>query len=91
MQLTLDRRQVAVLVETAAGDRHPRPHLPLPGGDLEGVFTLRGIDDTKQIGGALEKASQSVAIIGGGYIGMEFAAVARSMGKTGHRHRGAGS
>lgn len=54
--------------------------LPLSGGDLEGVFALRGIDDTKRIAGALE-AAQSVAIIGGGYIGMEFAAVARSLGR----------
>lgn len=54
--------------------------LPLSGGDLDGVHTLRGIDDTKRIAGAL-KAAHSVAIIGGGYIGMEFAAVARSMGK----------
>ena len=54
--------------------------LPLSGGDLYGVFALRGIDDTKRIGCALDVA-QSVAIIGGGYIGMEFAAVARSLGK----------
>lgn len=55
--------------------------LPLPGGDLDGVFTLRGIDDTRKIAGALKGAS-SVAIIGGGYIGMEFAAVARGFGKA---------
>lgn len=55
--------------------------LPLPGGDLAGVYSLRGIDDTRRIAAALEKAT-GVAIIGGGYIGMEFAAVARSMGKT---------
>lgn len=55
--------------------------LPLPGGDLDGVFTLRGIDDTRRIAAALDKA-KSVAIIGGGYIGMEFAAVARAMGKA---------
>ena len=54
--------------------------LPLSGGDLDGVFALRGMDDTNRIGLALE-AAQSVAIIGGGYIGMEFAAVARSLGK----------
>lgn len=54
--------------------------LPLPGGNLGGVFTLRGIDDTKQIAAALGRAKR-VAIIGGGYIGMEFAAVARGMGK----------
>lgn len=54
--------------------------LPLSGGDLDGVFALRGIDDTKRIGLALDSA-KSVAIVGGGYIGMEFAAVARSLGK----------
>ena len=54
--------------------------VPLPGAELDGVFTLRGIDDTRKISKALAGAS-SVAIIGGGYIGMEFAAVARAMGK----------
>ncbi|WP_421851594.1 NAD(P)/FAD-dependent oxidoreductase [Oricola sp.] len=55
--------------------------LPLPGAELPGVFSLRGIDDTSAIAEALE-AAQTVAIIGGGYIGMEFAAVARGMGKS---------
>jgi len=55
--------------------------VPLPGADLEGVFTLRGIDDTRHVAAALQTA-ESVAIIGGGYIGMEFAAVARAMGKA---------
>ena len=55
--------------------------LPLPGAELAGVFTLRGIDDTKRIAAALDTAG-SVAIVGGGYIGMEFAAVARAMGKA---------
>lgn len=55
--------------------------LAIEGGDLDGVFTLRGIDDTARIGEALRQA-ESVAIVGGGYIGMEFAAVARSMGRA---------
>ena len=54
--------------------------LPLPGGNLANVFTLRGINDTKRVATALANA-ESVAIVGGGYIGMEFAAVARAMGK----------
>ena len=62
----------------ATGTRARR--LPMEGGQLDNVFTLRGIDDTARIADALGKA-ETVAIIGGGYIGMEFAAVARGMGK----------
>lgn len=54
--------------------------LSLPGVDIAGVCTLRGIDDTKDISLLLKK-SQSIVIIGGGFIGLEFAAVASSMGK----------
>ncbi|MFZ2099448.1 MAG: FAD-dependent oxidoreductase [Oricola sp.] len=54
--------------------------LPLACAELAGVFTLRGIDDIARIARALERA-EAVAIIGGGYVGMEFAAVAREMGK----------
>ncbi len=54
--------------------------LPIEGCYLKGVFTLRSIDDTQLIAAAL-KAANDVAIIGGGYIGMEFAAVARGYGK----------
>ncbi|MBI5791493.1 MAG: FAD-dependent oxidoreductase [Rhodocyclales bacterium] len=54
--------------------------LPLPGAKLDGVFGLRSLDDSKAIKAALETA-RNVVIIGGGFIGLEVAAVARRMGK----------
>jgi 3-phenylpropionate/trans-cinnamate dioxygenase ferredoxin reductase component len=55
--------------------------LPLPGADWQGVFGLRTLDDSKAIKAALETA-RNVVVIGGGFIGLEVAAVARSQGKT---------
>jgi 3-phenylpropionate/trans-cinnamate dioxygenase ferredoxin reductase subunit len=54
--------------------------LPLPGADWQGVHGLRSLDDAKAIAAALETA-QSVVVIGGGFIGLEVAAVARKKGK----------
>lgn len=53
----------------------------LAGAGLAGVFSLRGLDDCRQIAAALE-AAEDIAVIGGGFIGLEFAAVARKKGKS---------
>ena len=55
--------------------------LPLVGADLNGVFGLRSLADSKAIAAALETA-QSVVVIGGGFIGLEVAAAARKKGKA---------
>ena len=47
--------------------------------DLEGLHYLRTIDDVKKIRNSI-KNSKNMAIIGGGYIGLEVAAVSRAMG-----------
>lgn len=54
--------------------------LPLPGTDWRGVYGLRSLDDARAIAIALETA-RNVVIIGGGFIGLEVAAVARKKGK----------
>lgn len=54
--------------------------LPLAGADWQGVYGLRSLDDARAIAAALETARQ-VVIIGGGFIGLEVAAVARKKGK----------
>lgn len=54
--------------------------LPLAGAEWQGVHGLRSLDDAKAVAAALETA-QSVVIIGGGFIGLEVAAVARKKGK----------
>jgi 3-phenylpropionate/trans-cinnamate dioxygenase ferredoxin reductase component len=50
--------------------------LPLPGIKLDGVFSLRKIDDVRRLRPALD-AARHVAIVGAGYIGLEVAAVLR--------------
>ena len=53
--------------------------LNIPGAELPQVFYLRTIDDVDGIRGALKDGSR-IAIIGGGYIGLEVAAVALKLG-----------
>jgi 3-phenylpropionate/trans-cinnamate dioxygenase ferredoxin reductase subunit len=54
---------------------------PIPGSDLPHVLALRGLDDSFKLKSALATA-RSVAVIGGGFIGLEVAATARKLGKT---------
>ncbi len=49
------------------------------GGDLDGVFTLRSIADIDRMGPEF-RSGRRLLIIGGGYIGLEAAAVARQLG-----------
>lgn len=65
----------------ATGSR-PRT-IPLPGADLKGVMTLRGVDDAKALRDAAAGAA-SAAVIGGGYIGLEAASALRAMGLSVH-------
>jgi 3-phenylpropionate/trans-cinnamate dioxygenase ferredoxin reductase subunit len=55
--------------------------LPLPGARLDGVFSLRKIDDVRALRGPMD-AAKHIVIVGGGYIGLEVAAVARSEGRN---------
>ncbi|WP_417680664.1 NAD(P)/FAD-dependent oxidoreductase [Roseibium sp.] len=55
--------------------------IPLEGADLDGVMTLRTITDVDAIRAKLEGKSNLV-IVGAGYIGLEVAAVAKSLGKS---------
>jgi 3-phenylpropionate/trans-cinnamate dioxygenase ferredoxin reductase subunit len=84
--------RVGRTVETAAGARlrydklalavgaRPRP-LPLAGSDLEGVLELRSLADALAIRERLPQVS-SVAIIGGGFIGLEAASALTALGKS---------
>ena len=54
--------------------------LPLPGIKLPGVYSLRKIDDVRRLRPALDNARR-IAIVGGGYIGLEVAAVMRQEGR----------
>ncbi len=54
--------------------------LPIPGGDLPGVQGVRTRADADTMKAASETANQ-IVVIGGGYIGLEAAAVLRKAGK----------
>jgi 3-phenylpropionate/trans-cinnamate dioxygenase ferredoxin reductase component len=62
----------------ATGGR-PRT-LAIPGAELDGVVTLRTIEDSRRIGAGIAQAKR-VAVVGGGFIGLEIAAAARKAGK----------
>lgn len=62
----------------AMGARN-RP-LPVAGAQHERIFYLRTLEDARRIKQAMETC-QRVAVIGGGFIGLEFAACARELGK----------
>jgi 3-phenylpropionate/trans-cinnamate dioxygenase ferredoxin reductase subunit len=84
-RIDLDRREVHVDERRIGFDRlllatgsRPR-RLPVPGADLDGVVTLRTIDDADTIRlRALD--ADSVVVVGGGWIGSEVAASLRQLG-----------
>ncbi|HET6711115.1 NAD(P)/FAD-dependent oxidoreductase [Amycolatopsis sp.] len=59
----------------ATGSRPRR--LPVPGGDLPGLYTLRTLDDALKLRSAFA-AAERVLIVGAGWIGCEAAAAART-------------
>ncbi len=63
-----------ILIATGARCRE------LPSGGLDGIHTLRGLDDCLAIRSELEASPQRVAVVGAGFIGAEVAATARGWG-----------
>ena len=59
-----------LLIATGARARK----LDCPGNDLQNVFYLRSLDDSRKIRASAESCKQAV-VLGGGFIGMEVAAV----------------
>ena len=65
-----------LVLATGARNRVP----PLPGIELDGVCYLRTLAETDELRQRLDAASR-IVVIGAGFIGLEFAAVARAQGK----------
>ncbi|HEY6254182.1 MAG TPA: FAD-dependent oxidoreductase [Xanthobacteraceae bacterium] len=55
--------------------------LTAPGATLGGLFSLRSIDDVHRLRPALD-AARHIVIVGGGYIGLEVAAIMRGEGRA---------
>ncbi len=73
-----DGRGIAYETLILATGSRARP-LPIPGAELRGVLSLRSAHDAVQLKAALGPGKR-LAVIGGGYIGLEAAASARSLG-----------
>lgn len=69
----------AKLVWATGGD--PR-RLSCPGADLDGVHYVRNKPDADAIMAGLDAGAKKIAVIGGGYIGLEAAAVLTKLGCT---------
>ncbi len=67
------------LVWATGGD--PRA-LPVPGGDLAGVHAVRTRADCDQLMGEIDGGVHNIVVVGGGYIGLEAAAVLTKLGCT---------
>jgi 3-phenylpropionate/trans-cinnamate dioxygenase ferredoxin reductase subunit len=63
----------------AVGSRNRK--LLIPGAELDGVVSLRSLDEAMALKERLGPASE-VVVIGGGFIGLELAAIARTLGKN---------
>ena len=65
------------LIWAAGGD--PR-RLSCPGADLAGIHAIRSRTDVDTLRGQIEKGARRAVVVGGGYIGLEAAAVLRKLG-----------
>ncbi|MGW9630976.1 NAD(P)/FAD-dependent oxidoreductase [Agromyces sp. NPDC055520] len=66
----------ALLLATGSTARR----LTIPGAELQGVQTLRTIDDSEALHAELAQGGKRLVLIGSGWIGMEVAATARTLG-----------
>src|SRR5450830_1664887 len=66
----------ALLLATGSSPRR----LTIAGADLHGVHYLRTIDDSESLHAALGDGGKKLVLIGSGWIGMEVAATARTLG-----------
>src|SRR3954452_12584687 len=66
----------ALLLATGSSARR----LPVPGADLDGVHYLRTVADAERLRAALSPGGRRVVTVGGGWIGLEVTAAARSHG-----------
>lgn len=67
-----------VLLATGATSRM----LPIEGAELNGVHTLRTLDESDALAAALRGGGKSLVLIGSGWIGMEVGATARTLGNS---------
>lgn len=77
--ITLDNGETLAYDKLALTTGARVRHIPVPGAELDGVHYLRDANDVEKIM-PLAQAGKKAVIIGGGYIGLETAAVLQSIG-----------
>lgn len=77
--ITQDGSAIAYDTLALATGARPRALPPSVGGDLQGVYVARDKNDADLLAGEM-RAGRRLLVIGGGYIGLEAAAVARHLG-----------
>lgn len=75
----LDKGTVLVYDQLLLATGGEARRLTIPGSELNGVCELKTLDDVDRMRAYLVEG-RSIVIIGGGYVGMEFAATARQAG-----------
>jgi 3-phenylpropionate/trans-cinnamate dioxygenase ferredoxin reductase subunit len=75
-----DGREIPFDRALLATGAQPRT-LDLPGSDARGIHTLRTLDDSERLRTAFE-AERRVVLVGAGWIGLELAAAARTLGNA---------
>ncbi|MHB8633770.1 MAG: FAD-dependent oxidoreductase [Thermoplasmatota archaeon] len=60
------------------------PLNPFPGGELPGVFTVRHLADGVRIVSHVERHGKKVAVVGGGFVGLEMASAFHKRGSKVH-------
>lgn len=78
-RLRTDRGEIPYDVLVLATGARARRLSPAMGGDLPGVHVIRGLADVDALAPEM-RAGRRLVVIGGGYIGLEAAAVARALG-----------
>ncbi len=78
LTLQSGRRMSYEKLVLAVGSRNRKLHVP--GAELDGVIYLRSLEEAIAAKESLSSAGE-VVVIGGGFIGLEMAAVARTLGK----------
>ena len=67
------------LIWATGGDAR---RLSCSGSDLDGIHTVRNNTDVERMMAQLEGGAQKAVVVGGGYIGLEAAAVLRKIGRA---------
>jgi 3-phenylpropionate/trans-cinnamate dioxygenase ferredoxin reductase subunit len=81
-RVTLDTGEELPFAKLLLATGSSARRLPVPGAELDGVRYLRTLADSDRLLADLSGGGRNVVVVGGGWIGLEVAAAARTYGNT---------